>query len=787
MSKWGIVSYSGMRPDVMGCPTYHGVYRGVSYLEFKSIESPYPLNFGVGDYVDYTRGINLRFRLYDIPIPKKQARKNEYGAAFVYENVQLFAATKDLELTPFFDYVISDNTKHYSSRKDATTYENVSGVMSRLQECMEQMHPGEWHFVFSDPGDVDASEARDFTISGSVLDGLNAIGDVWKGLGWIHTYGSVDGTNKNIITIGGANSRTSDNTTPLFQYGRGRGLKVIAGSVTNKNEIVTRIYPFGSERNIRPAYYRGKDIKDAPGVDIPNLMLPIDHWGTTLVEGEPLPDPKKAYIDDATGIAKYGIRPKKVYFDGTGDEKEIYPSISEVTISNVRDADPPIMPDGDVWDDDDRVDEVFSVENPTDQGYIGDGDNKYIDINTVTPSAASGSIYLVDKNVREDGQYDSHFIVYTTNFYSTGNVGLQGYAELIDDGVITFEYQSEYAIFDLWLKVTGRRYGSVSLDKTSEYHLTVSPSSFNPSTMASTYVVDLKSLLVSDCYTDIVFVSIVNATINNGTVTTPTTLDINITSNARIGWYQKPVSSFKMRIPQVGFDPNEQAATGSGMTIAMKDGTCAGREFVVNKCVYVSGEDSWELTLTRAQDDSTGYLYPNANGYDIAAGDHFVILDISMPELYINIAANRLEAAATERLGELSSETMQYTPEVDSKVIAENGWTLREGMWMAVYDPDLSLSPNGGESDLFSSDPSDLFSDNDEDLQADDSTTYVLIDSITIDEGAASVPIYNVTLSDKKRDSLVSYIKKSVNTIGKNAALIKSAVTIMQRNLRGLN
>ena len=599
---------------------------------------------------------------------------------------------------------------------------------------------------------------------------------------YIPTYGSVNGTNKNIITIGGANSRTSDNTTPLFQYGRGRGLKVIAGSVTNKNEIVTRIYPFGSERNIRPAYYRGKDIKDAPGVDIPNLMLPIDHWGTTLVEGEPLPDPKKAYIDNASGIAKYGIRPKKVYFDGTGDEKEIYPTIQEVTIGEVRSNNPPISPSSTLWPNtSQRVDEVIAVTNPTDNGYQGDGVAKY---DYYTSTAASQSSMTVKFNAT-DASYEASKTLYSTIYDGTAPSNSDWYVEMYDGGTLSFNCVAQECVVRVRMLLQGQsasdfRHEDVEFSSHGIY-------TYGTGMNKYLHSCTIKDILSSYGHAEEVTVYLERIDPKNLNAYYNENITVTFSGSGSFGWYTKMQNSFTIRIPQVGFDINGQAALGSGITVAMKDGTCAGREFPVTKCQYISNLDAWELTLTRVEDSSTSYLYPNANGYEIAIGDHFVFLDIEMPELYINIAASRLETEATKRLGELATETMQYTPEIDSKVIVENGWTLREGMWMAVYDPDLSLSPNGGESDLFSSDPSDLFSDNNEDLHADDSTTYVLIDSITIDEGAASIPIYKVTLSDKKRDSLVSYISKNLKTAKQASALLKNDVAIIKKNLLEAN
>ena len=332
MAKFSIISRDGKTIRYTGCPKYTGTYLNVPYLEFATIESPTPINWQRGDFVVYHR-TGLTYRLYTLPEPKKQARKDAYGAAFVYSNVKFYSAVKDFEIAPFRDLVSEDNKIHFSTRPEVNTFENVYGIAARIQECMDDIFANKWVVRVFDTEDADLaalfSEARDFSVSnGSCLDALSQIYDVWKNVGWTHTVEN----GKDVITIGRTSLRDSSNTTDAFSYGVGNGLTSIKKAAANEAEFATRLYVYGSDRNIQTRYYNEQNILDKESVDIRNLMIPIDKWGTT----DGLPDARKAYLqaDDAV-VEKYGLIPRTVYFDG-GENEEIYPSITGLTFSKVR-------------------------------------------------------------------------------------------------------------------------------------------------------------------------------------------------------------------------------------------------------------------------------------------------------------------------------------------------------------------------------------------------------------------------------------------------------------------
>ena len=369
MAKFTIYSKDGRNVRYVGEPQYSGSYMGVDFIEFRSVSSPTPIEWQIGDYVDYFR-TGKRYKLYSFPMPNKVARVNSYGGSFEYSSVQFFAATKELEIAPFRDIVPEDNKIHFSTRPDVSTYENVYGIARRIQECINDIFPNRWRIEVFDTNDADLlsllNETREYSVNGgSCLDALSQIYETWKNVGWIHTYDLFNDID--VITIGRANVRDAENTSDVFAYGKGNGLTSIRKATANEGEFATRLYVYGSERNIQTRYYNGLDILNKDSVDIRNLMLPVDVWG--LTDGKP--DARKAYLQaDDSIIEKYGLIPRTVYFDGSENE-EIYPSIKGLTERDVRNAmidagqgESEYIP----FDSDYRIDKVFACDHLFDSG-----------------------------------------------------------------------------------------------------------------------------------------------------------------------------------------------------------------------------------------------------------------------------------------------------------------------------------------------------------------------------------------------------------------------------------
>lgn len=751
MARFSIYSRDGQTVRYSGKPKYSGSYLKVPFLEFNEIASPVKIDWQLGDYVDYSR-TGLRYKLYSLPQPKKQGRNNEYGASYVYSHVQLFDATKELEIALAQDLVLDvERNIHFSTRADLTTYENVYGIADRCQASIDAFFPGKWviRVMELDPvADADLiavlSEPKEFSLSnGSVLGMLNNIYNVWEGIGWIHTYDSDLG--KDVVTIGRPNKRENSNTTSPFLYGLGNGLTAIKKSYTNEDEFATRLYVYGSTRNLPDRYYNSKPICNAQSVDICNLMLPLSRWGAAIdpVTHESRPDAALCYLEDAQLVAKYGLVPKKVYFDGSQNSEEVYPSVKNLTAGKLREAkvaaqDTDYVPRLAIYPDAERLDQIKGCTNPVDNGRGDTGSYVFSETKNVAAVSGSGVMYN------------------STNAPDHDPVEFCVYDYTPTKGASRVDIEPEYSFFVQVLAydtftVTQRIVLDVRLsdgtltqqvDETSlGYRLVLNNQ--------GRYVTGLcdRSLSASGTIERIrIYISI------DRERTVATDMNVgwqSVTNNAQpifFGFKEKYDDTFQMVLKQIGFNITDQdalASDGIG-TISMKDGMCGGRDFTIKRCTYREATDDWLLTVKRFQDDSTNMLYPNAL-FPILAGDTFVLVDIVMPDLYVSVAEQTLLALALELYADMSHGKSFYEPEINAKKVAASHIALREGMYMPITDADI----------------------------VDGTTEYILIDTLTISEDESNIPTYKVTLREKKQ---ISYAERQATALQQMANKILSVV-----------
>ena len=726
MARFSIMAAGGGSVRFRGCPVYHGTYLKPSYLEFREISSDTPIAWAVGDYVDYTR-TGLRYTLYDLPEMAQNSEKQKVGERYVYSNVRFYARTKDLERCLFRDIVTADNTVHFSSRKTISTFEDVDGLAARIQACLDSGYPGEWSVVLDTDlktSVTSVSEAREFSIESgsSVLDALDRIYSVWENVGWTYSYNSTTG--KNILSIGGANTKRAGNTVAGGSIGKGSGLTSVKVTFSRLDDMCTRLYPFGSSRNMRARYYNSLNIKDAESVDIPNLMIPVSSWGKT----DSLPDPKKAFIRVASVRDErlLGVRPKVLYFD---DEEygEIYPSIEGVTIGDVRESmetTDTYYPSTSIYTDSERADEVKSSKTAN----LDDGTSGVKEITqTVDPECdasmtgsvgVNGSVTLT-KNIGfaslmmgrwsdiilADGRADIYVemdngVSLDEAFLTVTNMGNEAKVDLLRNydsttGKTRLSIPDDCVLLhEDFFKVSDTNYGNTFI---FELHLTVtaSGSKYLPSSSV--------------------------------------TVDQNNSAPISISLRDGHPTSAYVTLKQIGFDPNLQRLSSNGKvgTLEMKTGACAGRSFRIDKCSYDSSADGWNLKIRRVVDRSVNMTFPNST-YPIAAGDRFVLTDIKMPDEYIEYASQRLLSRAKEVLDELSHPIAVLTPSMDAKFIKENARSFIEGQFLSF---EASLLSQGYMSLGYYSD---------------------LIDTLTINENEANIPTYSLTLRERPRKSFKS-------------------------------
>lgn len=715
MARFMIISKDGRQVRYEGKPRYSGIYLKPSFIEFSEIASPVPIEWQVGDYVDYSR-TGLRYRLYSIPQAAKNARKGSHGRAFTYSNVQFHAATKELEIALFKDLVTADNKIHFSTNPDVVSFENVYGIVRRIQACMDYFFPNRWLIKVEDfdtVADADVIErintAKDFALSGGTcLDALSKIYELWE-IGWMHSHEN----GKEVITIGYSSKRIDEKTMVPYLYGKGNGLTAIKKSQTNKDEFATRLYVYGSERNIPARYYNGKDILNADSVDIRHLMLPLDRWGKTAG----LPDARKAYLENEEAVAKYGLIPKTHYFDSDDAGADIYPTIEGMTAGIMRkvlsDMDQTkYSPSEKIYADSARLDEVLSVSNPSDDGIIKKNGQEYEETQSADISALTETISIPASTT---APYYRNTTIASVVFRRSGM------------GEVTIKPDINFILLGEGIESVDAKFELCDAESEKLQTTRSIKESMGTKLDEMTWVIAIPSMSLDftrkEQDTFPVFMKMM-LTVRPESGPAREVKLIAPEAPLSFNFARKLASTFTIKLKQIGFDINERASQGEGKRISMKSGMCEGRDFQIKDCTYDKASDTWSLVCKRQKDDSLGVMFPYSL-YKIQSGDKFVLLDMALPESYILVQQERLLSEGEKLLAKASKVQSHYEPSIDAKVMIESGRKLREGMFMEIEDEDV----------------------------VDGTTDYILIDTLNIYEDEDVIPTYKVTLREKRKVS----------------------------------
>ena len=326
---------------------YNGEFMGACSVTF-SISSPTPIEFQIGDYLIYREE---RFELNYIPTELKKSSKGTNGESFNYQDVQFNSLSDELVRCSFLDYVVGDNLIHYSSLPVFSFYaESINALAERIQVNLDRIYKGEKKWTVTvHPEYVNVSN-KNITV-----DNIS----VWDALALANSEFKANFTIKGrTITIGTAGIAIGK----LFSYGKGNGLYSIQKTAEEDQGIITRLRAYGSTRNMPNRYYN-KLSGSSPSNYLPNNMA---------VENLMLPDFPKTTLDpyiDSPNISTLGIREGSVYFDGSGDLEEIYPSMEGITADQLRAAGISISLDE---GDNGNLDEVADAEQLTDDGTMDD-------------------------------------------------------------------------------------------------------------------------------------------------------------------------------------------------------------------------------------------------------------------------------------------------------------------------------------------------------------------------------------------------------------------------------
>jgi len=199
-----------------------------------------------------------------------------------------------------------------------------------------------------------------------------------------------------------------------------------------------------------------------------------------------------------------------------------------------------------------------------------------------------------------------------------------------------------------------------------------------------------------------------------------------------------PVGEFQITLKDIGFNISDYLSSAGEATISMEGGRCIGREFTITKVEEDTsqGYKTYILTCNRFLDTDISVAFPN-NAYTINAGDKFILLNIAMPDIYIEAASQRLLEEAKRYLELHDKPRYTFDPKIWSGYLANRlplADSLVEGKLMPVKDTDLEIQDT------------------------------IPIQVLTIKEGESLLSQYEVTLSE---ELVVSRIDKIIDNVKK--------------------
>ena len=203
--------------------------------------------------------------------------------------------------------------------------------------------------------------------------------------------------------------------------------------------------------------------------------------------------------------------------------------------------------------------------------------------------------------------------------------------------------------------------------------------------------------------------------------------------------------SFKVTIKNIGFNIKDYL-TSETATISMRSGSLIGYEFEIVEVIQLENGD-YEVTLNKSTRDN--FQVPNA-GQNLSTGDRFILLNITMPDKYVEYAEDKLLNAATSYLAEHDHVTYTYDIGVDEIYMARNGNLhdlIREGMRLPLYDADFGTDYS------------------------------IIVQSLSIKEGE-DIPVYEISLSDKPIASTIDKIWEAIDNVRNEGSVSKGGYVI---------
>lgn len=774
MASWNIYSKEGTLKYVARAIEYHEEWMVSDSVEI-SVSSPSPIDFEVGDYLTY-RG--LRYSIYSLPSTLKTSRMNTYGDGFKWEGVRFHSEAMRLTEIRFLDYVLNDNGLHYSSLPKFSFYaETVDDLIDRIQANADQVEPG-WVFLTPDlqrtlqrygqsaSDDIASMWYRCYGDNGEHADlGKNVTNinvnvsnnTLSEGLSMVYNQFGMHYVCRDKVVIIGMSAMEASH---VFKYGKGNGLYEIERVADQDQQIVTRLYAYGSDKNLPLHYYA--ELNMEVFATVTDILVAKNDSGEKEL---------RVLLDIPCGspIGMFKVRdriPANVTSYGSDVAIGSYVVSGHVTSYTKPESVSYLS--------------FFAGWRSDSGGQETDASDLYNADKDVLASILSAGVSVGDKiyftsNVNKEGFPSANRDYGTQNLpnnmaintlmlpgfplYSLSEVCKSVYDAGNDVTKIYYRKNPtiDYTESNVIMRLGGNHMIGFSSDRYRPYIESPNQSTLGVKEGVVEFTEETDENGLQEVYPTIegmtkgeVFGTLSEERLDEVVGATM------IEDNGVFG--DGDIPNFKITLKNLGFNLKDAfAEAGSSMTISMKDGYCGGRDFDVKSITQDRETGNWVLSVNRAEDSALGLYFPYSyhvsigeaaqedEPYQIRGGDHFVLTGIDLADTtYVEAASIRVLKKAISWLQNNDYMRYTYMPKVDEIFMARerdeavrNGQTplhdiLKGGMLIHFQDTDLDI-----DSSIF-------------------------IDSITIKEGDSAVPTYEIVLREEKT---VSTLQRVMNQI----------------------
>lgn len=676
---------------------YNGEYMGSCSLTI-TFESHAPINFEIGDYIDYRIE---RFYLNVLPSSKKQCSRNGSKNAFAYENVQFMSVSDELVRCDFLDVVKKDNNIHWTALPTFSFYcEGVKNLAERIQANLDRVYGENVWTIQIDKTYEDSRKDIQISISNqSVWDALLLVNTTFK------TNFIIRGRT---VTIG----TTSNNIDHVFSCGIGRGLLSITRASDTNQKVITRLRAFGNTTNVPTNYYKYLCMKIMREYVVPtDVELLFFEYNNVI----------KITLHDkwAQDGLSYSCNVKNA---PRNEDMMIFDRYANPTLSITYDGNKVVYATVFASENDGKKTYSYAVRDKSFYDYM----LKYKSGGRVTLSFGGTSTfnynYIVKNHKGEitSANYPNNMAITRLMLPGFPNGAGEtdcGYVDKAYEGYKLIVTSNDVYIESPQKKIAGLREGSVYIDGTD-----------NEVTDYNVYP-SIEDMTVEDLNKAGIYPVLDDG--DNGKLN-QVAKSSKIEDNGDSDYNTGQASETFVWIKDLGFNIWDYRTGSETPNIYLKSGKCVGRTFDIKNCIRDGNK--YKLTIIRKSDNDLNILYPNSQS-PIAGGDEFVILNIKMPDVYYKAASQRLLKYALLYLKENDKTKFSYTPVVD------NLWIARQ------HDANVSLGAKSIYTNIKEGDRMEI--DEASDLGIASS---IFISNLKITESEDSlIPLVEISLQDDKK------------------------------------